>query len=77
MSKQTQLTLAKAADILRLPNRRLMKMNTVDGTKWFIVPDGAVSDTVAQALIARPDVHSCEDGLFPGIPQCYKIGAVK
>ena len=69
----------KAADVLRKPGRRLMKMhtNTPEGTQWFIVPDGPVSEATALTLIKQRDVIACEDGLFPGVSQSWVIGRRK
>lgn len=66
----------RAADVLRKPDRRLMKMhtNTPEGSQWFIVPDGQVSEATAKELIKRADVIACEDGLFKGVSQSWKIG---
>jgi hypothetical protein len=63
-----------AAELLRDGRRRLMKMHTPDGPRWFIVPGGLVSDATAEKILARPDVHVFDDGLFPNNPQSYRIG---
>jgi hypothetical protein len=63
-----------AAELLRDSRRRLMRMHTPNGLKWYVVPGGAVSDQTAEKILARPDVHVFDDGLFPGIPQTYRIG---
>ena len=63
-----------AAELLRDSRRRLMRMHTPSGLCWFIVPGGAVSDQTAKKILARPDVHVFDDGLFPGNPQTFRIG---
>ena len=51
----------------------LMKMHSVNGLRWYLVPGREVADDIALKVIAEPDVFSTQDGLFPGIPQTYKI----
>jgi hypothetical protein len=63
-----------AAELLRDSRRRLMKMHTPSGPRWYIVPGGLVSDATAEKILARPDVHVFDDGLFPNNPQSYRIG---
>jgi hypothetical protein len=53
----------------------LMKMHTPAGSSWYIVPHGPVSAAVATELLERPDVQAGGDGLFPGIPQTYRLVA--
>lgn len=56
---------------------RLLKMSTVkapEGTAFYVIPGGLVDPVDAQKIIERPDVHVFDDGLFPGIPQSWKIG---
>jgi hypothetical protein len=63
-----------AAELLRDSRRRLMRMHTPSGLRWYIVPGGAVSDQTAKKILARPDVHVFDDGLFPNNPQTFRIG---
>jgi hypothetical protein len=51
-------------------------MHTHTGLCWFIVPGGEVSAAVAAELLKRPDVQPSGDGLFPGISQTFRLGAV-
>ena len=52
----------------------LMKMHSRTGPKWYVVPGGGkVDEEVAKKVIAEPDVHPQQDGLFPGIHQSYRI----
>ena len=67
-----QLKYKRAADLMRA-GYPLMKMHTVHGAAWFIVPGGEVSDDVALKLIERVDVQPGNDGLFPGISQTFRI----
>jgi hypothetical protein len=53
----------------------LMKMHTCAGSCWYIVPYGEVTAVVATELLERPDVQPGGDGLFPGIPQTYRLVA--
>jgi hypothetical protein len=51
----------------------LMKMHTVNGMRWFIVPGGQVTDAVASRLLARPDVQPRDSGLFPGCERTFQL----
>ena len=51
----------------------LMQMHTRTGMRWFIVPGGEVSASVAAKLLERRDVQPSGDGLFPGISQTFKL----
>ena len=66
------ISLRGAIDLLHA-GRPLMRMHTRTGCAWFIVPDGEVSATVAEALLERPDVQPQNDGLFPGISQTFRV----
>jgi phosphoserine phosphatase len=58
--------------------RQLMQMHTAHGKKWFVVPGGPeVNEDIAMRVIAEPDVHPNNDGLFPGVPQTYRLGVPK
>jgi hypothetical protein len=52
----------------------LMQMHTPSGKRWFTVPGREVEEEIAKKVIADGDVVSCHDGLFPGIPQTWRIG---
>jgi hypothetical protein len=67
------LTFKKAIDAFQVKDARLMLMNTRAGQEYFIVPGGKVTPEIAQHIMNRPDVGSCDDGLFPGTPQQWKI----
>jgi hypothetical protein len=43
--------------------------------EYFVVPGGKISRQNAQAILGRPDVFPFDDGLFPGHPQSWKMGA--
>jgi hypothetical protein len=64
-----------ALELLRERGRRLMRMHTPDGLRWFVVPGGLVSDQTAKKIVARPDARIFDDGLFPNNPQSYRIGS--
>jgi hypothetical protein len=51
----------------------LMRMHTVNGMRWFIVPGGKITDSVANRILARPDVQPHDSGLFPGCEQTFKL----
>jgi hypothetical protein len=56
---------------------RLMKMFTngsPSGYAYYVVPGGYIEPVQAEQIIDRPDVYVYDDGLFPGIPQSWKIG---
>ena len=61
-----------ALDLMR-EGRPLMKMHTVNGMRWFIVPGGQVTDAVARRILARPDVQPRDSGLFPGCEQTFQL----
>lgn len=52
---------------------RLMRMHTVNGMKWYLVPGGEVSEEIANNLIKEPDIKPGNDGMFPGISQTWGI----
>jgi hypothetical protein len=62
-----------ATELLRDGRRRLMKMHTQNGQRWFIVPGGLVSNATARKILARRDAHVFNDDLFPNNPQTYRI----
>jgi hypothetical protein len=51
----------------------LVRMHSPTGVRWYVVPGGEVSEQIAQKIIAEPDVFPANDGLFPGIPQTYRL----
>ena len=51
----------------------LMKMCTVHGPEFFIVPGGRVRSDDAAKIIARPDVIPHDNGLFPGVERSWKL----
>jgi len=66
---------SQAADLMRAGGT-LQQMHSKTGLRWYIVPGGEVSEKVAKALLARPDVQPANDGLFPGISQTFRLRAV-
>jgi hypothetical protein len=72
-NKPEMLSLRQAEMKLRKPDSYLMKLNTVSGAKYFVVPGGPVSDATARAILARPDIESRDNGLFPGVEQSWRI----
>jgi hypothetical protein len=61
-----------ALDLMR-EGRPLMKMHTVNGMRWFIVPGGQVTDAVADRILERRDVQPRDSGLFPGCEQTLQL----
>jgi hypothetical protein len=73
MRKQT-IPENSALELMR-EGRPLMKLHTVRGRRWFVVPGGEVSDRVAERILQRPDVQPHQDGLFPGCDQTFCLRA--
>jgi hypothetical protein len=63
-----------ALELLR-EGKLLMRMHTLDGMRFFIVPGGQIADNVAQRILARKDVQPVDSGLFPGHEQTYRMRA--
>ena len=63
---------AFALELMRKGNP-LTKMHTHNGMRWFVVPGGQVTDTVARSILARPDVQPRDSGLFPGCEQTFQL----
>jgi hypothetical protein len=64
------LSEAFALDLIR-EGKILMRMHTVNGLRWFVVPGGKVAESVAKRILARPDVQPHDSGLFPGCEQTF------
>lgn len=76
MAKGTKLSrqVNKAVDAMG-KGAKLMQMHKMGKLSWYIVPGWEIPEEVATVLKRRPDVISSEDGLFPGIPQTYRMGS--
>lgn len=79
MSKQPpkSLGIKRALEILRKQDTRLMLMyapNLPNGKAYYVVPGGYLESKDAEKIIARPDVHAWDDGLFPNCEQSWKLG---
>jgi hypothetical protein len=61
-----------ALELMR-EGRLLMRMHTVNGMRFFIVPGGQIADSVAERILKRPDVQPHDSGLFPGCVQTYRL----
>jgi hypothetical protein len=78
-TKQKEIALGRALDLMRLPNRRLVQMHTntpsgVNGVAHYIVPGGGpVALETAEKIKAHPGVTASKDGLFPGISQTWRF----
>lgn len=69
----SNIKLNRAIDLLRLPDRRLIKQTHNGRTRHFIVPGGDVNDDVAQKIKEHPLVCGERDGLFPDMEQTWRI----
>jgi hypothetical protein len=71
-------TLDRALDRLRRPGATLTltyTRETVSGRSFHIQPDGVrIADETAQRLLEHPRVQPCDDGLFPGCAQSWRLG---
>jgi hypothetical protein len=63
-----------ALELMR-EGRPLMRMHTVNGLRWFVVPGGQVAESVVKRILARPDVQPHDNGLFPGCEQTFRLRA--
>jgi hypothetical protein len=61
-----------ALELMR-QGRLLMRMHTVAGMRWFVVPGGQVAESDVKRLLARPDVQPHDSGLFPGCEQTFRL----
>ena len=61
-----------ALDLMR-EGSALMRMHTVKGMRWFVVPGGQVTDAVVARILARPDVQPRDSGLVPGCEQTFQL----
>jgi hypothetical protein len=62
----------RAVELIRDRRRRLMRLNTRYGPKWFLVPGGEVSDETAAKIRDMPQVVPSKDRLFPGLDQTWR-----
>lgn len=61
-----------ALELMR-EGKLLLRMHTVNGMRWFIVPGGPVAESVVKRLLARPDVQPYDSGLFAGCAQTFRL----
>jgi hypothetical protein len=76
MSEPKKLSLAKALNLLRRSDAKLVRLHGNNGGAGFYVwpSGGRIPDDVAQLLLERNDVQPYDDGLFPGHPQSWRLG---
>jgi len=67
------LRLKKAELLMHVRGTYLMKLHTINGPEFYVVPGGRVRSDDAEKIIARPDVQPHSNGLFPGVEQSWKI----
>ena len=84
MARERQLSFGEALELMRIDGHRLMLMHSnkrhrddaaPEGKAYYVVPGGYITARDAKKIIARDDVMSCEDGLFPGMTQTWRMGA--
>jgi hypothetical protein len=65
----------RVKDRMRFDNAALAYMHTKTGKAWFLVPSSGqeVSEIVAQRILGDEDIVPSNDGLLPGVTQCYRI----
>jgi hypothetical protein len=51
--------------------RPLIRLHSVNGLRWYVVPGGQVADVVAARILRRRDVQPGRNGLFPGVSQTF------
>ena len=44
-----------------------------NGTSWFVVPGGPVTDAVATKIMEHPSVVGGKDGLFPAHDKTWRM----
>ena len=72
--ERNQCLRLKAAELLmHNPGTYIMRMHTITGPEWFVVPGRRVRSDDAAKIIARPDVAPHDNGMFPGIKQSLKL----
>jgi len=70
--REQTLSESFALELMR-EGKLLLRMHTVNGMRWFIVPGGQVAESVVKRLLARPDVQPYDSGLFPGCAQTFRL----
>jgi hypothetical protein len=71
--KKHTLRLKQAVDLLQRHDTRLMIMHGPAGDEFYVVPGGMLESRDALKILARPDMRSFDDGLFPGHAQQWRI----
>src|SRR5262249_60715160 len=70
--RDSTISEAFALELMR-EGKLLMRMHTVNGLRWFVVPGGQVAESVVKRIRARPDVQPHDNGLFPGCEQTFRL----
>ena len=71
--ERNQCRLKAAERLMHKPGTYTMRMHTITGPEWFVVPGGRVRSDDAAKIIARPDVAPHDNGMFPDIKQSWKL----
>jgi hypothetical protein len=72
--KTKSLKLSEAENKMRTGSVLRLLHSYGRGLQYYLVPGGHVERKDAEKIIARPDVISMNDGLFPDSPQSWKMG---
>ena len=73
--KVQMMSLTDAVEKLRQPDHLLVLLHGKSQPEWVIMPGGPVTEATAQKLLERPDVQPHDDGVLPGHPQSWRLGA--
>jgi hypothetical protein len=73
-AKNKELSHEKALSLLRKGSRLMLMRVSGDQSEYYVIPGGKIFRGNAEKIIARPDMHLFDDGLFPGNPQSWKMG---
>jgi len=63
----------QALGLISERGRRLTRMHTARGVRWFLIPDGEVTSETARAIRNMPNVVGSKDGLFPQMDQTWRV----
>jgi hypothetical protein len=71
--RKPTLSYRKAIDRMRMPETRLVQTHSPQGDAFYVVPGGYVEPDTAEKIIKHPQVVGSPDGLFPNMPQTWRI----
>ena len=77
MKRQTRVSreYQRVKDRMRFEGAALAYMHTRTGRAWFLVPSSGeeISEAVARKILGDGDITPSNDGLLPGVTQCYRV----